>query len=174
MPPSLKRDPSFLASLSSNSRLLALLSQHWSSQVITCSPGQRLKSFRIPHSSPRDRDQVVISSSVSPSCSLHGPASSSSFTKRAEFHVHFFLCIGMTNTGTGCSLIQLQCLTQGFESPQCLSWGFSPLFFLMVLHKIKQHLANASQGPAQCGKLCLSGIATAFIFQTLYHFIRAL
>ncbi|KAK4807111.1 hypothetical protein QYF61_018452 [Mycteria americana] len=39
------------------SRLLAPLSQHRSSQVTMCSPGRRLKSFRISRSSLRDRDR---------------------------------------------------------------------------------------------------------------------
>jgi len=65
MPLSLERDPSCLAFLPSNSRLLAPLSQHQSSQVIMCSPGLWLKSFHISHSSLRDRDQVVTSGSAS-------------------------------------------------------------------------------------------------------------
>jgi len=65
MPPSLASDPSCLASLPSNSKLLALLSQHRSSQVTTCSPGWRLKSFRMSRSSIRDRDRAMISVSFS-------------------------------------------------------------------------------------------------------------
>ena len=120
MPPSLERDPSCLASLPSNSRLLAPLSQHRSSQVTICSPGRRLKSFRISRSSLRDRDRVVTasfmssSSSSSPrsgwlssSCSRDGPSpgssasytsssgslleeASSSLTKRADFRFQNF------------------------------------------------------------------------------------
>ncbi|KAK4811340.1 hypothetical protein QYF61_024476 [Mycteria americana] len=41
-------------------RLLAPLSQHRSSQVTMCSPGRRLKSFRISHSSLRDRDRSCL------------------------------------------------------------------------------------------------------------------
>ncbi|KAK4811295.1 hypothetical protein QYF61_023347 [Mycteria americana] len=41
------------------SRLLAPLSQHWSSQVTMCSPGRRLKSSRISRSSLRDRDRAL-------------------------------------------------------------------------------------------------------------------
>lgn len=55
-PASLESDPSCLASLPSNSRLLAPLSQRRSSQVMMCSPGQWLKSSCISCSSLRDRE----------------------------------------------------------------------------------------------------------------------
>jgi len=101
MPPSLARDPSCLASLPSNSKLLAPLSQHHSSQVAMCSPGWWLKSFRMSHSSPRDRDRVMISGSASFFCSCDGPGSLSSLTGRSDFFAYFFLCTGATDTGTG-------------------------------------------------------------------------
>jgi len=75
VPPSLARDPSCLASLPSNSKLLALLSQHRSSQVMMCSSGWRLKSFCISGSSRRGRDWVMISGSASSSFSHDGPGS---------------------------------------------------------------------------------------------------
>lgn len=125
IPGFLASDPDSLASSVSNSTLLALLSQHWSSQVIIHSPGQWLKSSCISRSSLRERDQAVIVSSVSSSSSCDGlddgsvihlcdaVASSSSllslssltvFAKaflQGDFHVHFFcFCTGVTDTGT--------------------------------------------------------------------------
>ncbi|KAK4806860.1 hypothetical protein QYF61_012581, partial [Mycteria americana] len=57
-----KVDSCFISSVSKAAirkahRHLALLSQHWSSQVTMCSPGRWLKSFRISRSSLRDRDR---------------------------------------------------------------------------------------------------------------------
>uniref|UniRef100_A0A663DKG3 Uncharacterized protein n=1 Tax=Aquila chrysaetos chrysaetos TaxID=223781 RepID=A0A663DKG3_AQUCH len=101
MPPSLDRDPNCLASLPSNSTLLAPLSQHRSSQVTMCSPGWRLKSFRMSRNSLRDRERVIISGSASSSCSRDDPGSSSSLTERTDFFVCFFFCTGATDTGTG-------------------------------------------------------------------------
>jgi len=100
MPPSLARDPSCLASLPSNYKLLAPLSQHHSSQVTMCSPGWRLKSFRMSRSSLRDRDRVMISVSIS----CDDPGSSSSLLERSAFFASFFSFTGATATGTGWSL----------------------------------------------------------------------
>ena len=66
-----------------------------------CSPGQRLKSFRISCSSLGDRDRVIISGSASSSCSCDKPGSPSSFAKRAVFFEYFFFSIGATDTGMG-------------------------------------------------------------------------
>jgi len=100
MPPSLARDPSCLASLPSNSKLLAPLSQHRSSQVAMCSPGWQLKSFRMSRSSPRDRDPVMISVSIS----RDDPGSSSSLPQRSALFASFFSFTGAAATGTGWSL----------------------------------------------------------------------
>lgn len=118
IPPSLERDPSCLASLPSNSRLLPSLWQNQSGQVTMCSPGWGLKSFCISHSSLRDQDRVVsysfMSSVSSPFCSCDGPASSSSsswylrgdtassHTIWADFHCCcFFLTTGVADTIVG-------------------------------------------------------------------------
>lgn len=101
MPPTLDREPRCLASLPSHSKLPALLSQHRSSQVAMCSPGQQLKSFHISHTSLRDGDSVIISCSASSSCSRDDPGSSSSLTKQTDFFLYFFFCIGATGTDTG-------------------------------------------------------------------------
>lgn len=81
MQPSLQTDHSCLSFLPSNSKLLALLSQHQRSQVILCSHRQLLKSFCVSCSSHRDSDQVVASCFASFSCSCDGPALSF-FTKQ--------------------------------------------------------------------------------------------
>lgn len=77
--PLLEKDLSWLAFSPSNSRILALLSHHWSSQVTMCLPGQWLKSFCMSCSSPRHRDQVVTAlfmcSASSSSSSHDDPAS---------------------------------------------------------------------------------------------------
>jgi len=100
MPPSLARDPSCLASLPSNSKLLAQLSQHHSNQVAMCSPGWRLKSFHMSRSSPRDRDRVMISVSIS----CDDPGSLSSLPERSALFASFFSFTGATATSTGWSL----------------------------------------------------------------------
>ena len=87
MPPSLARDPSCLASLTSNYKLLAPLSQHLSSQVTMCSPGWRLKCFHMPRSSLRDRDPVMISFSVS----RDDPGSLSSLPERSALFASLVL-----------------------------------------------------------------------------------
>lgn len=102
MPASLERDPSCLASLSSNFQLWVVLSQHQSSRVTRGSPYWWLKYFHISCSSPGDRDWVIISVPASSSCS-EGPTSSSSFTMQTDLVLHFFFCIGMTATGICCS-----------------------------------------------------------------------
>lgn len=51
-----RKDSHVLISLSSNTRLLVLLCQLWSSQTITCLPGRRIKSFCTSHSSLRGTD----------------------------------------------------------------------------------------------------------------------
>jgi len=100
MPPFLARDPSCLASLPSHSKLLALLSQHRSSQVTMCSPGWRLKSFRMSGSSLRDRDRVMISVSNS----RDNPGSLSSLPERSALFTSFFSFTGATATATCWSL----------------------------------------------------------------------
>jgi len=100
MPPSLARDPSCLASLLSNSKLLVPLSQHRSSQVTMCSPGWRLKPFCMSRSLLRDRDQVMISVSIS----RYDPGSLSSLPERSALFVSFFIFTGANATGTGWSL----------------------------------------------------------------------
>jgi len=100
MLPSLARDLRCLASLPSNSKLLALLSQHRSSQMTMCSPGWRLKSFLMSHSSPRDRDWVMISVSIS----RDDPGSSSSLPELSALFASFFNFTGVTAVGTGWSL----------------------------------------------------------------------
>jgi len=65
-----------------------------------CSPGWRLKSFRMSRSSLRDRDRVMISVSVS----RYDPGSLSSLLERSALFASFFSFTGATATGTGWSL----------------------------------------------------------------------
>ena len=57
--------------------------------------------FSISHSSLRDREQVITSSSASSFCSRDGPGSSPSLTKQTDFTVYFFFSTEVTDTDTG-------------------------------------------------------------------------
>ncbi|KAK4817965.1 hypothetical protein QYF61_003485 [Mycteria americana] len=98
-------------------RLLAPLSQHRSSQVTMCSPGRRLKSFRISRSSLRDRDRSC-SVQLQPQCLSQGESEQPQCLSQGGLEQPQCLSQG--------GLEQPQCLSQGeSEQPQCLSQGES-------------------------------------------------
>ena len=128
MPPSIDRDPSCLHSLSPNSKPLALLFQHQSSQVTVCALGWQMKSYHISHGSLWDIDWAIISGSASSSFSPDGRGSSSSPTRQTDFFcVYFCLCTGAMTLAQVGFLVQLQGLSPGLEQPQHLP-SVLPLF----------------------------------------------
>lgn len=183
-----RKGSQLLPSLPSHSRLLGLLSQHWSSQVTLCLPRQRQKSFCVSHSSPMDSEQVVTILLSSSSSSCDGPAFSSSLTKQADFCFQaFFSCIGVTDTGTDWSSGSSAVPVTGFwvtAVPVTEDWVAAgachrvwsncctchivrdTLFPLRVLNSVKQGSVVMGQAPAHCSDLCLSGTArmTAHFF----------
>jgi len=192
--PSLARDPSFLASLPSNSKMLALLSQHRSSQVTMCSPGWWLKSFRMSRSSTRDRDRLMISVSIS----RDDPCSLSSLLERSALFASFFSFTGATATGTGWLLCSVTVPVAGAGAaatavpaggarttrvaaaavvpvggavPAAVpTSSFPSPFPFRALNQVEQGSVGMGQTPARCGDLCLSGVLSvaAHFLQIFY------
>lgn len=103
MPISVEWDASCLTSLSSNSRLLGLWFQHWSSWVMPL-PGWWLKSSAYVTANSkigiRWLTMSFICSASSPTSSHDSPAASSNLTKWACLLSS--LCIARAATGTSC------------------------------------------------------------------------